>query len=199
MSEKPHKWSEEEKKYLGEITPGKHRKEILDLMNEKFEYKFKLSQITSAIKRYGYNTEFDGQFQKGHKTWNKGTKGLTGPNKTSFQKGCKPWNKKEIGSERIDSNGYILMKVKEPNVWKLKHRILYEKYHNIKLTQDDVVIFADQNKLNLEKDNLILINKSQLLRMNHEKLIFHDKELTKTVSNIAKLIMKVSERKGKDE
>lgn len=168
-------------------------------MNEKFEYKFKLSQITSAIKRYGYNTEFDGQFQKGHKTWNKGTKGLTGPNKTSFQKGCKPWNKKEIGSERIDSNGYILMKVKEPNVWKLKHRILYEKYHNIKLTQDDVVIFADQNKLNLEKDNLILINKSQLLRMNHEKLIFHDKELTKTGSNIAKLIMKVSERKGKDE
>ena len=185
MSEKPHKWSEEEKKYLGEITPGKHRKEILDLMNEKFEYKFKLSQITSAIKRYGYNTEFDGQFQKGHKTWNKGTKGLTGPNKTSFQKGCKPWNKKEIGSERIDSNGYILIKVKEPNVWKLKHRILYEKYHNVKLTQDDVVIFADQNKLNLEKDNLILINKSQLLRMNHEKLIFHDKELTKTGSNIA--------------
>lgn len=199
MSEKPHKWSEEEKKYLGEITPGKHRKEILDLMNKKFEYKFKLSQITSAIKRYGYNTEFDGQFQKGHKTWNKGTKGLTGPNKTSFQKGCKPWNKKEIGSERIDSNGYILIKVKEPNVWKLKHRILYEKYHNIKLTQDDVVIFADQNKLNLEKDNLILINKSQLLRMNHEKLIFHDKELTKTGSNIAKLIMKVSERKSKDE
>lgn len=199
MSEKPHKWSEEEKKYLGEITPGKHRKEILDLMNEKFEYKFKLSQITSAIKRYGYNTEFDGQFQKGHKTWNKETKGLTGSNKTSFQKGCKPWNKKEIGSERIDSNGYILIKVKEPNVWKLKHRILYEKYHNIKLTQDDVVIFADQNKLNLEKDNLILINKSQLLRMNHEKLIFHDKELTKTGSNIAKLIMKVSERKGKDE
>ena len=199
MSQKPHKWSEEEKKYLGEITSGKHRKEILDLMNEKFEYNFKLSQIESAIKRYGYNTGFNGQFQKKQKSWNKGTKGLTGPNKTSFQKGCKPWNKKEIGSERIDSNGYILMKVKEPNVWKLKHRVLYEKYHNIKLTQDDVVIFADQNKLNLEKDNLILINKSQLLRMNHEKLIFHDKELTKAGSNIAKLIMKVSERKSKDE
>ena len=119
--------------------------------------------------------------------------------KTSFKKGHKPWNKKEVGSERTDVKGYILIKVKEPNVWKLKHRILYEKYHNVKLTQDDVVIFADQNKLNLEKDNLILINKSQLLRMNHEKLIFHDKELTKTGSNIAKLIMKVSERKSKDE
>lgn len=95
MSEKPHKWSEEEKKYLGEITPGKHRKEILDLMNEKFEYNFNLAQIKSAIKRFGYNTGFNGQFKKGHKTWNKGTKGLTGINKTSFKKGHKPWNKKK--------------------------------------------------------------------------------------------------------
>ena len=50
-----HTWTKEEKEYLGEITPGKHYKEILELMNKKFEYKFKLSQITSAIKRYGYN------------------------------------------------------------------------------------------------------------------------------------------------
>lgn len=76
---------------------------------------------------------------------------------------------------------------------------MYEKYHNVKLTSDDAVIFADQNKLNLEKDNLILISKSQLLKMNHEKLIFHDKELTKTGANIAELMMKVDERKKKNE
>lgn len=190
----PHRWSEEEKKYLGEITPGKHRKEILDLMNEKFEYNFNLAQIESAIKRFGYNTGFNGQFKKGHKTWNKGTKGLTGINKTSFKKGHKPWNKKEVGSERTDVEGYILVKVDEPSVWKLKHRIMYEKYHNVKLTQDDVIIFADQNKSNLEKDNLILITKNQLLKMNQDKLIFNDKELTKTGVNIAKLIIKTKEK-----
>ena len=178
MSEKPHKWSEEEKKYLGEITPGKHRKEILDLMNEKFEYNFNLAQIESAIKRFGYNTGFNGQFKKGHKTW----------------------NKKEVGSERTDVEGYILVKVDEPSVWKLKHRIMYEKYHNVKLTQDDVIIFADQNKSNLEKDNLILITKNQLLKMNQDKLIFNDKELTKTGVNIAKLIIKTKEKmEGKKE
>ena len=33
-----HKWTKEEIEYLKEITPGHHHKEILDLMNEKFEY-----------------------------------------------------------------------------------------------------------------------------------------------------------------
>lgn len=91
ISKRPlHKWSKEEKEYLGEITPGRHYKEIVELMNKKFEYKFELQQILGAIKRYGYNTGFNGRFQKGHKTWNKGTKGLTGPNKTSFKKGNEP-------------------------------------------------------------------------------------------------------------
>ena len=199
MGKSIHRWSDEEKEYLKEITPGRHHKEITDLMNEKFEYKFEVKQIKNAIKRYGYNTGFNGQFKKGHKTWNKGTKGLTGPNKTSFKKGNEPWNKKKIGSERIDINGYILIKVKEPNAWRLKQRVMYEKYHNVKLTSDDAVIFADQNKLNLEKDNLILISKSQLLKMNNEKLIFNNKELTKTGANIAELMMKVDERKKKNE
>lgn len=177
MGKSIHRWSDEEKEYLKEITPGRHHKEITDLMNEKFEYKFEVKQIKNAIKRYGYNTGFNGQFKKGNE----------------------PWNKKKIGSERIDINGYILIKVKEPNAWRLKHRIMYEKYHNVKLTSDDAVIFADQNKLNLEKDNLILISKSQLLKMNNEKLIFNNKELTKTGANIAELMMKVDERKKKNE
>lgn len=190
-----HIWTKEEKEYLGEITSGKHRKEILDLMNKKFEYNFNLAQIENAIKRFGYNTGFNGQFKKGHKTWNKGTKGLTGINKTSFKKGHKPWNKKEVGSERTDVEGYILIKVKEPNVWKLKHRILYEKYHNVKLTSDDMIIFADQNKLNFEKDNLILISKRKSLTMVTNKLFFKDKELTKTGVNIAELIIKINEKR----
>ena len=171
-----HKWTEEEKKYLGEIAPGRHRKEITDLMNEKFEYKFRTQQIVGAIKRYGYDTGFNGRFQKGHE----------------------PWNKKKVGDETVDIYGYTKVKVGEPNVWEFKQRIMYEKYHNIKLTQDDVVIFADQNKLNFEKDNLILVSKKQLLEMNRNKLIFQDKELTKTGANIAELMMKINERKNKN-
>ena len=191
----PHRWTTEEKEYLGEITPGKHYKEILDLMNKKFEYKFRLKQIEKAIVRFGYKTGIDTKYKKGHEPWSKGTKGLIKPNKTSFQKGCKPWNKKKVGDETVDIHGYTKVKVGEPNVWELKQRIMYEKYHNIKLTQDDVVIFADQNKLNFEKDNLILVSKKQLLEMNRNKLIFQDKELTKTGVNIAELIIKINEKR----
>ena len=169
ISEKPHKWKEEEKKYLGEITPGRHYEEILELMNEKFEYKFRTQQIVGAIKRYGYDTGFNGRFQKGHEPWNKDTKGIAKSNRTSFQKGHEPWNKKKVGSERINGDGYVEVKIDKSNKWKLNQRVMYEKYHNIKLMPDDVVIFADQNKLNFEKDNLILVSKKQLLEMNKNR------------------------------
>ena len=55
MGKSIHRWSDEEKEDLKEITPGRHHKEITDLMNEKFEYKFEVKQIKKAIKRYGYN------------------------------------------------------------------------------------------------------------------------------------------------
>ena len=190
-----HRWTQEEIDYLREIAYGKHLSEIVDMMSEKFNMSFSPNQIKGIMGRQSIKTGFTGRFEKGMNAWNKGTKGLTGPNKTSFKKGNEPWNKKKIGSERIDINGYILIKVKEPNAWRLKHRIMYEEYHNVKLTSVDAVIFADQNKLNLEKDNLILISKSQLLKMNNEKLIFNNKELTKTGANIAELMMKVDERK----
>lgn len=83
---KIHRWSEEEKKYLAEITPGKHYSEILELMNKKFKNTFTISQIKGAIGRYKLNTGFTGKFEKGNIPKNKGTKGLTGANKTSFKK-----------------------------------------------------------------------------------------------------------------
>ena len=49
MGKSIHRWSDEEKEYLKEITPGRHHKEITDLMNEKFEYKFEVKQIKNAI------------------------------------------------------------------------------------------------------------------------------------------------------
>ena len=190
-----HIWTKEEKEYRGEITPGKHYKEILELMNKKFEYTFRLKQIERAIERFGYKTGIDTKFQKCHEPWNKGTKGLTGPNKTSFQKGLKVWNEKEIGSERVGVDGYIEVKTAKYSRWQLKQRVMYEKYHNVKLTSDDMIIFADQNKLNFEKDNLILISKRKSLTMATNKLFFKDKELTKTGVNIAELIIKINEKR----
>ena len=68
MQRQIHKWTDEEKAYLKSITPGNHHKEILELMNDKFEYNFSLRQISAAIKRYNLTTGFTGRFNKGCKT-----------------------------------------------------------------------------------------------------------------------------------
>lgn len=194
MRTKTHIWSNEEKEYLKEITPGKHYKEILELMNKKFEHTFTINQIKNAINRYKLNTGFNGQFNKGHTPANKGTKGLTGANKTSFKKGQKPVNWRAICSERITVDGYIEIKVAEPNKWRLKHQVVWEK-HNGKVPKGYTLIFGDGDRQNLDINNLIVVSRKQLLVMNRNSLIKNDVNLTKTGVIVADLISKISEKK----
>ena len=190
-----HKWSDEEKEYLSEITPGRHYKEIHKMMNDKFEYQFTYKQVTAAIKRYNLKTGFNGRFEKGHIPANKGTKGIMKANKTSFKKGHVHWNKKPIGSERVSVAGYTEIKVADPDKWRLKHRVMYEKYHNVVLNPKQLVIFADRDKSNMSKENLLLLDNNQLLVLNHNKLINENAELTKVGVNVANIIIKLKDLK----
>ena len=190
-----HKWSDEEKEYLSEITPGRHYREILEMMNDKFEYQFTYEQVKSAIIRFNLKTGFNGRFEKGHIPANKGTKGIMKANKTSFKKGNASWNKKPIGSERVSVDGYTEIKVADHGKWRLKHRVMYEKYHNVVLNPKQLVIFADGDKSNMSKENLLLVDNNQLLILNQNGLINENRELTKTGLNIANIIIKLNELK----
>ena len=190
-----HKWSDEEKEYLSEITPGRHYREILEMMNDKFEYQFTYEQVKSAIIRFNLKTGFNGRFEKGHIPANKGTKGIMKANKTSFKKGNVNWNKKTIGSERVRFDGYTEIKVAGSKRWRLKHRVMYEKYHNVVLNPKQLVIFADGDKSNMSKENLLLVDNNQLLILNQNGLINENRELTKTGLNIANIIIKLNELK----
>ena len=91
-----------------------------------------------------------------------------------------------VGSER-ENKGYIYVKVKEPNVWIEKHRLIYESmYGNI--PTGCKVIFADKNKRNFDPKNLILVSDSEALIMNTRKLIYEEAELTRSGVLIAKII-----------
>lgn len=195
-----HIWTEEEKKYLANITPGHHYKEIQELMNKKFDLKLTLGQIKGAIGRYNLNTGFTGQFKKGDKAWNKGKKGIysKGSEKTWFKKGRIPPNHRKVGSERINAYGYIEVKVAESDKWRLKHQLVWEKYHG-PIPQGNVIIFADRNKQNLDIDNLILVSNKQLLILNQNNLIKNDTQLTKTGVIIADLYGKINELKNKNK
>lgn len=191
-----HRWSNEEKEYLKEIALGKSYKEITSLMKDKFNYDFKASQIQSAIKRYGLTTGRTGYFKKGSDPWNKGIKGLTGPNKTSFKKGRMPQNHKPIGSERIDNReGYTKVKIGESK-WELKHKVIYEKHYG-KVEDGYTVIFLDGDNTNFDIDNLCKVSRHQLLLLNQHKLIYNNKELTKAGIEVANLIIKTRQLKEK--
>ena len=191
-----HKWSEEEKEYLASIVKGKTYKEIATLMKDKFNYDFTDQQIKGAMNRYNLRTETTGCFRKGSVPWNKGLKGYIGPNKTSFKKGTIPPQYRPVGSERINKDGYIEIKVADPRTWKLKQRYVYEQYYG-EIPKDHNVIFADGNRQNFDIDNLIAVSRSEMLILNNNKLIYKDKELTKTGVNIAKILSKAFKLKSR--
>ena len=188
-----HKWSDEEKDYLREITSGRHYKEIVELMNAKFEYEFNLGQIKGAIARYKLNTGFTGYFPKGNIPFNKGTKGIMKANKTSYKKGNIPQSYKPVGTERITKDGYTEIKVKDPNVWKLKQRLIYEEHYG-EIPKGYVVMFLDRDKSNFDINNLILISRKQLRTLNQNDLIKDDPELTKSGIILADLLIKINEK-----
>ena len=192
-----HRFSDEEKEYLINNHKGKSYKEIAFNMRKIFNYEFTHKQIQSAMKRYNLKNGLDTRFKSGNISWNKGTKGLTTSNKTSFAKGTMPPNHRPVGSERIDKDGFIIVKVKEPRTWKHKHRYIYEQ--NIgEIKKGNVVIFLDGNNRNFNTDNLMQTTRSQLLILNKYKLITCNSDLTKVGINTANLIIKLNEiKKGK--
>ena len=192
---KIHRWTDKEKEYLKEICFGKSYREIIELMSKKFDYEFNETQIASALKRYGLTTGRTGCFEKGFTPWNKGTKGYSKPNKGSFEKGRIPNNYVPIGSERVDNkDGYTKVKIADPNVWELKHKYIYEKYHG-KIEKGNVVIFLNGDKSNFNIDNLKSITRKQLLFLNRNNLIKDNAELTNVGINVADLMIKANEAK----
>ena len=194
-----HIWSDEEKQYLAEVTPGRGYKEIQSMMSCKFGFDYTHHQIKGAITRNKLNTGRTGRFEKGHATWNKGTKGLTKANVTSFKKGQKPHNYKPLGSERITKDGYCEIKVSDTGRrWRPKHVLIYEKHHG-KVPKGSAVIFLDGDKRNFDIDNLYLVTRSQLAMLNKNSLIQKDAELTKTAINVVDLMKKISAMEKKDK
>lgn len=193
-----HIWTDDEKKYLSEIAYGKSREQIAELMSEKFGFPFTKGQIKGALYRDKISTGLTGRFEKGHVPYNKGTKGICKPNSGSFTKGQKAINARPVGSERVNADGYIEIKIKDDGPfkdrWALKHRVVYEEHYG-PIPKGSAIIFGDGDKSNLSIDNLILVTRSQLARLNQNHLIQDDVELTKTAINVVDLMCKISQVK----
>lgn len=95
---------------------------------------------------------------------------------TMFKKGNSPVNHREVGSERINVDGYIEIKVAEPNRWRLKHRLIWEQHNGI-IPEGCNVQFKNHNTLDCRIENLYLISKSEQMRNENSLMARYPKEL----------------------
>lgn len=188
-----HKYTGEEIQFLRDFTYGHTHKDVTEAFNNKFGTNLSVSSIKGILQRNKIKTGSNGQFKKGSIPYNKG-KHTGGWEPTQFKKGHHPVNHKPVGSERIDKDGYTLIKTAEPNIWKLKHRVIWESVYG-PIPKNHTVIFKDGNKLNLKIDNLMLVDRRKLLILNRHKLIQKDKELTESACIVADLLIKIQDLK----
>lgn len=203
-----HKWSEKEDRWLTKNVKGITLKELTKRYNKKFNMKLSESAIANRKNKLNLHSGITGgQFQKGQISWNKGKtwdeympkESQERSRKTTFKKGNIPPNHREIGSERLDSDGYILVKIQDGKGhknWTLKHRLIWKSmYGNIPTGYK--IMFADGNKRNFDINNLILVSDAEELIMNQNKFVKDNSDLTKVGLNIARIINKVNKRKVK--
>ena len=198
-----HKWTEEECQFLKDNVKGITLKELTNRYNKKFNMNLTESAIANRKNKLKLRSGISGgQFEKGHIPANKGKKGYMSQEQyekckiTMFKKGNVPPNRREIGSQRIDKDGYVLVIILDGYLnknWVLKHRLIYEQIHG-KIPKNHKVVFADGNKRNFDPDNLLLVSYAEELIMNQRKLFTEDAELTKAGLNVAKVLNKAKKR-----
>lgn len=120
------------------------RQELCDAFNKKFNLNLTLGKLRDLNTKHGLNignpTRNMHNLQKG---WIK-TRGYT---------------TREIGEEIERGEDVPYIKLGDNN-YVPKHRYLYEKYHNVILTFDDLIIFLDDDKTNFNKENLYKVSRS---------------------------------------
>ena len=194
-------WTDDMVDFLRENYPYYTNDQLVDMMKEKFNVtvtRKKLKNVKAAFKFKNKIIRNQGCFQKGMTPWNKGKPMGEETRKklerTWFEKGH-DLNTKPLGSTRINTDGYKVIKLAKSGKWKLYSRYMYEKYHGVKLSADDIIIFADRNPKNFEKDNLIKVTRRELLYLNQRGLIFENKDLTKSGVVVSKMEIAIDERK----
>lgn len=172
--------------------------ELTPAFNAKFGTDRTQQQIKTYVHNHGIRSGRTGCFEKGSKPWNTGTKGLTKPNTGNFKKGGIPGNLKPLGAERICSkDGFVLVKIAEKNPYtealtryKHKHIVVWEQTHG-PAPEGMVIAFRDGDKMNCDINNLMLISRAELLRLNQYNYKEAPEELKPSLLALTKLEVKV--------
>lgn len=184
--------------FLIENNEGKTAAEITALLNEKFGTNYSVGAIKGLRTRMHLISGLTGRFEKGHIPPNKGRKGYCSPGceKTWFKKGNVPHNYVPVGTESISSDGYLKIKVAEPNKWRFKHILEWEK-HNGKVPDGCMISFKDGNHYNCSIENLMCITMTENAILNRQGLRSSSPDITESALALAKVKHRINEIKQK--
>ena len=197
------RYSDEELEFI-QVNVKTPEKVLVQMFNETFEQKINVGILGNLKNKLGVKSGLTGgRFEKGHVPATKGLKwdefmskkGQANSRKTTFKKGHVPANARPLGSERMDLNGYLMIKVAEPNKFVLKHKWLWEQHFGV-IPSGYILTFLDGNPLNCELSNLKLISKSQNLILNRKKLRFKNSELNQSAIEVARVIESCNRRRN---
>lgn len=104
-----------------------------------------------------------------------------------------------IGTERTNDKGFVKIKTAQPNIWRLKHHIVYEKSYGEKIKCGEKIIFLDGNKRNFAIDNLVKIPRREQILLAKIGIKSNNPEITKAIINVAKIKVKILDIKKSDK
>lgn len=194
--------TDEEAQYLRDLIPGRAEKDVLRLFAERFE-PITDSQLANFKVRFRLHSGVNsGRFQKGMIPANKGkrvsqdTYEKIKRSDTWFEKGHVSANTKQEWTAREIIDDYVQIKTDKGqgrHKWKLLHVLLWQAYHGRKVPDNCCVIFLNGDHHDFRKENLELVTRNELARMNQRGLRFTDAESTKAGLNVVRLNTKILE------
>lgn len=198
-----HNYTPEEREFIERNYLGIKSTDLAQMFNAEFGTDLSRGQIKAYLTNHNLRNCVVCRFSKGHVPANKGKKMsaevYARASATMFKKGHVPVNHRPVGSERIDSkDGYHLVKVAEPNKWRLKHVILWEQ-HNGPVPKGHKIVFANQNKDDIRIDNLILASDAQMAVVNKRRLLNSNRDLTEAAFSLASLLIGISKKSKKNK
>lgn len=168
-----------------------------------------ISQMAAKIgikksKEYMRNSELSTLFKKGHATWNAGMTGVTfGGKETQFKPGSRPKNTAEIGSYRMNGDGFLQRKIgnksgSASNRWRCVHEIVWTDAHG-PMPPKHIVVFKPGMRTNVLED--ITIDKVECISLaeNMRRNSMHrlPKELAEIVQLRGAITRQINKREDK--
>lgn len=127
-----------------------------------------LKKSAEFLKKNMCDPNLERLFKKGHKAAN------------IFKKGHTPANTQPLGTESVRRYNNIF--VKTESGWQHKHKIIWEQTHGA-VPKGMCIIFADKDNRNFSIDNLICVDKAEMMRRNSASN--YPKELCSVINQLA--------------